>query len=132
MLKKDAEGNGILIQHIYDRHSYFLIDEFQDTNPLQAEIFFYLAAKKINPDWRKCVPNPGSLFIVGDPKQSIYRFRDADVGAFQRVKELFKGNVGEALLLSCNFRSTNEMCGWFNKVFKELLPEHTKKHTTIH
>ncbi len=131
MLKKDAEGNGILIQHIYDRHSYFLIDEFQDTNPLQAEIFFYLAAKKIDPDWRKCVPNPGSLFIVGDPKQSIYRFRDADVGAFQRVKELFTGDAGEALLLSCNFRSTNEMCGWFNKVFKELLPEDTKNQSAF-
>ncbi|MDO4961352.1 MAG: UvrD-helicase domain-containing protein [Eubacteriales bacterium] len=125
MLKKDAEAGGLLIRHIYDRHSYFLIDEFQDTNPMQAEIFFYLAAKEPDPDWRRCVPYPGSLFIVGDPKQSIYRFRDADVGAFQRVKALFKGEVGEALLLSSNFRSTNEMCGWFNEVFKTLLPEDT-------
>ena len=123
MLKRDAAGDGKLIRHIYDRHSYFLIDEFQDTNPMQAEIFFYLAAKQIDSDWKKCIPHPGSLFIVGDPKQSIYRFRDADVGAFQRVKGLFSGSVGEALLLSCNFRSTNEMCRWFNRVFSDLLPE---------
>lgn len=131
MLRKDAEGKGTLIKHIYERHSYFLIDEFQDTNPMQAEIFFYLAAAKIDPDWKKCVPYPGSLFIVGDPKQSIYRFRDADVGAFQRVKKLFTGDVGEALLLSRNFRSTNEMCGWFNTVFKNLMPADTCNQTAF-
>ena len=112
-----------LPETIEELGAYFLIDEFQDTNPMQAEIFFYLAAKQIDSDWKKCIPHPGSLFIVGDPKQSIYRFRDADVGAFQRVKGLFSGSVGEALLLSCNFRSTNEMCRWFNRVFSDLLPE---------
>lgn len=45
LLKEDAKKDGALIKHIYERHSYFLIDEFQDTNPIQAEVFFYLAAK---------------------------------------------------------------------------------------
>ena len=126
MLKKDAEGDGKLIEHIYNRHSYFLIDEFQDTDPVQAEIFFYLCAERPVSDWRKCKPKPGSLFIVGDPKQSIYRFRNADVASFQKVKALFKDHAGEVLTLSRNFRSTDILCGWFNKVFTDLLPADTQ------
>ncbi len=125
MLKRDAAGEGRLIRHIYDRHRYFLIDEFQDTNPMQAEIFFYLTAKTPCAEWRKCVPQPGSLFIVGDPKQSIYRFRSADVASYLSVKELFCGEMGEVLYLSRNFRSTYGMNAWFNRVFRELLPENT-------
>ncbi|MBO4676690.1 MAG: UvrD-helicase domain-containing protein [Oscillospiraceae bacterium] len=125
MLKRDAAGEGRLIRHIYDRHRYFLIDEFQDTNPMQAEIFFYLTAKEPCAEWRKCIPQPGSLFIVGDPKQSIYRFRSADVASYLSVKELFRGDVGEVLYLSRNFRSTWWMNAWFNRVFRELLPENT-------
>lgn len=125
MLKRDAAGEGRLIRHFYARHSFFLIDEFQDTNPMQAEIFFYLTAKTPCAEWRKCVPQPGSLFIVGDPKQSIYRFRSADVASYLSVKELFCGDVGEVLYLSRNFRSTWGMNAWFNRVFRELLPENT-------
>lgn len=127
MLKSDAEAGGTLIRHIYNRHSYFLIDEFQDTNPLQAEIFFYLTAKSPVPDWTKCQPEPGSLFIVGDPKQSIYRFRCADVAAFIRVRTLFANpEVGEVLYLTRNFRSSDPMCEWLNQTFTGLLPEDTQ------
>ena len=125
MLHRDALSGGVLIRHIYERHSYYLIDEFQDTNPLQAEIFFYLTAKAPEGDWRRCVPQPGSIFIVGDPKQSIYRFRNADVSSYLKVKELFVGPVGEVLYLSRNFRSTDHVNRWFNRVFSELLPENT-------
>jgi len=125
MLRKDAEKDGKLIQYIYDRHSYFLIDEFQDTNPLQAEIFFYLASANPKPQWSECVPRPGSLFIVGDPKQSIYRFRGADVTSFLNVKTLFEKNGGEILSLSKNFRSTADICKYFNNTFKRMLPEET-------
>lgn len=48
MLKHDASNGGKLIQHIYNRHKYYLIDEFQDTDPVQAEIFFYLTASNLN------------------------------------------------------------------------------------
>ena len=129
MLKEDAAKDGALIRHIYARHSYFLIDEFQDTNPLQAEIFFYLAAQDPKPDWKTCIPKPGSLFIVGDPKQSIYRFRSADVGSFSKVKALFTGDVGEVLYLSRNFRSTYRMNSWFNQVFAGLLPKDTENQS---
>lgn len=123
MLKEDVEKGGKLIRHIYERHSYFLIDEFQDTNPMQAEIFFYLTAKDPVVEWRKCIPQGGSLFIVGDPKQSIYRFRSADVSSYLKVKELFQGNVGEVVYLTRNFRSSRRMRSWFNDVFTQLLPE---------
>ncbi len=129
MLKEDTAKGGVLIRHIYARHSYFLIDEFQDTNPLQAEIFFYLAAQNPTPDWRACIPKPGSLFIVGDPKQSIYRFRSADVASFSKVKALFTGSVGEVLYLNRNFRSTYQMNEWFNQVFTGLLPEDTENQS---
>lgn len=125
LLKEDASKSGRLINHIARHHCYFLVDEFQDTNPIQAEILFYLTGSEPKENWRECIPRPGSLFIVGDPKQSIYRFNNADVGAFLRVKELFKGKVGEVLYLSRNYRSCEAMCRWFNRVFSVLMPENT-------
>ena len=121
MLKKDAGEGGELIRYINNRHSYFLIDEFQDTDPMQAEIFFYLSAEKPVANWRECIPSPGSIFIVGDPKQSIYRFRSADVTSFLNVKKLFTEEVGDVLPLPCNFRSTPYLIEYFNQVFSSLL-----------
>ena len=129
MLKRDAGGDGKLIRYIYGRHSYFLIDEFQDTDPMQAEVFFYLTAEHPVPQWSDCVPRPGSLFIVGDPKQSIYRFRSADVASFLKVKRLFEKNGGSILHLSRNFRSTRTLCRYFNRVFTALLPEETENQS---
>ncbi|WP_026527812.1 UvrD-helicase domain-containing protein [Butyrivibrio sp. VCD2006] len=129
MLRKDAGNEGKLIDYIYNRHSYFLIDEFQDTNPMQAEVFFYLAAEKPVENWRDCVPKPGSLFIVGDPKQSIYRFRSADVASFLNVKKLFEKNKGTIAYLTRNFRSTLPVCGYFNRVFGEMLSEETENQS---
>lgn len=126
LLKEDAGKEGKLINHIYNRHSFFLIDEFQDTNPIQAEVFFYLTAKNPEVNWTKCVPKAGSLFIVGDPKQSIYRFRNADVASFLNVRKLFENpDVGEVLYLTRNFRSSDNMCRWFNQAFTRLLPADT-------
>lgn len=125
LLHDDAKNGGKLIKHIYNRHSYFLIDEFQDTDPIQAEIFFFITAKEPKEDWKECVPHPGSLFIVGDPKQSIYRFRGADVGAYKVVRGLFDGEKGEVLNMLRNFRSTTKLCKWFNEVFSQIMGEET-------
>lgn len=125
MLRDDARAEGKLIRYIYDRHSYFLIDEFQDTNPMQAEVFFYLASENPVEKWDECNPRPGSLFIVGDPKQSIYRFRNADVTSFLKVKGLFENGVGAILELSRNFRSKRSLCEYFNSCFTRMLPEET-------
>ncbi len=123
MLRNDAEKGGKLIRYISNRHSFFLIDEFQDTNPLQAEIFFYLCSENPQPKWTQCEPRPGSLFIVGDPKQSIYRFCSADVTSYLNVKKLFKDNV---LYLTSNFRSTDKVCEYFDRIFPKMLPEDTR------
>lgn len=123
LLRDDAANGGRLIRHIAKRHSYFLVDEFQDTDPLQAEIVFYLTAQAPQADWTACVPRSGALFIVGDPKQSIYRFRGADVGSFLRVRSLFAGGAGEVLTLSKNFRSTVRLQKKFNEMFPHMLTE---------
>jgi len=126
-LKEDILNGSKLINHIYKRHSYFLIDEFQDTDPVQAEIFFYLTSKNSDASFEKCIPHKGSLFIVGDPKQSIYRFKNADVSSFLKVKKLFENGVGEVLNLYCNFRSSYEIKKYFNDTFKTLLKDENEE-----
>ena len=87
------------------RYRRVLVDEFQDTDPLQAEILLLLASSpETGDDWRKAVPRPGALFVVGDPKQSIYRFRRADIALYEFVKRRFR-TFGDVLLLEANFRS---------------------------
>ena len=127
MIQDDADNNeGKLIDYIYKRHSYFMIDEFQDTNPMQAEIFFHLAAEDPSvSNWKECKPRQGSLFIVGDPKQSIYRFRNADVSSYIEIRKLFENGVGKVVNLVNNFRSKNVMKNFFNEVFEQVMKEDT-------
>jgi ATP-dependent helicase/nuclease subunit A len=95
-----------------------LVDEFQDTDPIQAEILFLLAGTDdAEKDWTKLAPAPGSLFLVGDPKQSIYRFRRADIDIYNRVKERIEASGGETLRLSANFRSLGSIADWVNPLF---------------
>ncbi len=91
------------------RYRRVLVDEFQDTDPLQAEILLLLASDPDTNgnDWRDVVPRPGALFVVGDPKQSIYRFRRADISLYEFVKRRFEA-FGEILHLEANFRSLED------------------------
>ena len=99
-----------------------LVDEFQDTDPIQAEILFYLTGQDVNErDWRAARPIPGSLFVVGDPKQSIYRFRRADIETYGLVRDRIR-ETGRVLRLTTNFRSTGRLCAWVNDCFRRLLP----------
>ena len=124
MLRKDIkENDGRLIRHVQGIHRYYLVDEFQDTNPLQSEVLFYLTAEEPKENWMECVPRKGTLFIVGDPKQSIYRFRSADITSFNRVKQLFSGEVGEVRELIRNFRSSDSLCSYFNDTFERIFNE---------
>ncbi len=106
------------------RFSYVLVDEFQDTDPLQAEIVFFLCEREpLAGDWREVVLEPGKLFVVGDPKQSIYRFRRADIAMYDEVKQLVAaqpGGSGEVRAISQNFRTTPAVLGWVNNVFADL------------
>ena len=114
LLRTDLEARRLLQR----RFRYLLVDEFQDTDPLQAEIVFYLCEKEPTADdWRKVVLTPGKLFVVGDPKQSIYRFRRADIAMYDEVKDLVDGQPGGAgrlLVIEQNFRTTPGVVEWVN------------------
>ena len=106
-----------------ERFLPILVDEFQDTDPIQAEILFYLTGEDAEEkDWRKLVPKPGSLFVVGDPKQSIYRFRRADIETYGAVRDRLEKS-GRVLNLTANFRSTGGLCAWVNGVFAQRFPD---------
>ncbi|NMA73525.1 MAG: UvrD-helicase domain-containing protein [Bacteroidales bacterium] len=109
--------------YFQNKYHCLLIDEFQDTDPIQTELMLLLTGQDTNEkQWSKLVPSPGSLFVVGDPKQSIYRFRRADIDIYNGVKQLFMQTGGRVVELTSNFRSMNTLGEWFDKVFKNLLP----------
>ena len=107
---------------LQQRFSHIFVDEFQDTDPLQAEILLLLACA--NPsvtDWRRVSVARGKLFVVGDPKQAIYRFRRADVGLYREVKELMVGDGAIAVHLSTSFRSVHFIQSFVNAAFQEKM-----------
>ena len=96
-----------------------MIDEFQDTDPLQTEIAYLLAAADdADPSRPEDSLEDGRLFFVGDPKQSIYRFRRADIELYQRVQGRFEADTER---LVQNFRSTPGVIDWVNAVFGSLI-----------
>ncbi|MEO6110485.1 MAG: UvrD-helicase domain-containing protein [Nitrospiraceae bacterium] len=99
-----------------------LVDEFQDTDPVQYEIILYLGerAGSHQTAWHDVDLEPGKLFIVGDPKQSIYAFRRADIEAFERVVEKIRAGGGGVYSLVTNFRSDGAVLDVINNVFDRL------------
>ena len=105
------------------RISHIFVDEFQDTDPLQAEMLLLLAADDpAESDWHRARPLPGKLFIVGDPKQSIYRFRRADVALYQDVKSRLLECGAQLEHLTVSFRATPELQRAVNAAFAPLMP----------
>src|SRR5208337_4429869 len=91
---------------------------FQDTDPIQAELLLLLAAE--NPQeskWFSVSPIPGKLFLVGDPKQSIYRFRRADIAIYLQVKQMLLLRGAEPLYLNTSFRSPPSLQSFVNAAF---------------
>lgn len=108
---------------LQEKYRWLFVDEFQDTDPIQAEILFFLTGAEVDErDWRQLVPLPGSLFVVGDPKQSIYRFRRADIETYAAVRDRIE-RAGKVLNLSANFRGTGHLCQWVNGVFSRDFPQ---------
>jgi ATP-dependent helicase/nuclease subunit A len=106
------------------RFSHVLVDEFQDTDPIQAEVMLLLTASDVHEQhWQRCTPVPGSLFVVGDPKQSIYRFRRADIQTYQQVRSIIERVGGEVVSLRTNFRSTPPLIDWINGCFDHTFPQ---------
>ena len=104
------------------RYLHVLVDEFQDTDPLQTEIFWRLCGDPVagaDPqDWAAYRIRPGALFLVGDPKQAIYRFRGADVAAYIRAREAIRAfNPDDLLSISTNFRSCAAILTYVNERF---------------
>ncbi|MBS0184266.1 MAG: UvrD-helicase domain-containing protein [Nitrospira sp.] len=99
-----------------------LVDEFQDTDPVQYEIILAVSERQGSQaaNWHEMMLEPGKLFIVGDPKQSIYAFRRADIEAFDRVMEKIIADGGTAQTLTTNFRSDAAVLGPVNEVFDRL------------
>ncbi|TBR21539.1 hypothetical protein EPO15_10070, partial [bacterium] len=100
-----------------------LVDEFQDTDPLQGELLLFLSEAPGGKAarWEDVVPGPGRLFVVGDPKQSIYRFRGADIAAYERFAEHLKRHESLACDLTVNFRSHEGLVRPVNDVFHNIL-----------
>ncbi|HKN13690.1 MAG TPA: UvrD-helicase domain-containing protein [Candidatus Binatus sp.] len=109
---------------LQSRFTHIFIDEFQDTDPLQAEILLLLAsADPAETNWLKVKPIAGKLFIVGDPKQSIYRFRRADVSLYQGVKQLLLMHGAQLEYLTVSFRSTPAIQTMVNAAFAPLMSQ---------
>jgi ATP-dependent helicase/nuclease subunit A len=149
------------------KYRHLFVDEFQDTDPVQAEIVFLLAANEpqsnVGPglqtrpkasvapnssttsqsarmrtadreprtaDWRSVPLRPGALFVVGDPKQSIYRFRRADIEIYSLVRDRFsEPATGRVLTLTRNFRSVSALCEFANQVFETRFPVEPTPHS---
>jgi ATP-dependent helicase/nuclease subunit A len=108
-------------RYFQQKYRSILVDEFQDTDPIQAEIIFYLTGQSYEEkDWKKLVPRAGSLFIVGDPQQSIYHFRRADIAVYKQVKSLIRNSKGRVIKLNANFRSLHSIGKYLNPLFEEL------------
>ena len=106
------------------RYRSILIDEFQDTDPIQYEILLYLseAPDQSASDWRQVKLEPGKIFVVGDPKQSIYAFRRADIEAYLAVVEkMIKAQNGVESRLTTNFRSNSEILDVVNGAFEKII-----------
>lgn len=103
---------------LQQRFTHIFVDEFQDTDPLQAEILMLLASGDATiSDWRQVTPAPGKLFIVGDPKQAIYRFRRADVGLYNQVRDLLVDRGAVKVDLNTSFRSVPSIQNLVNTAF---------------
>jgi ATP-dependent exoDNAse (exonuclease V) beta subunit len=109
-------------EHFHSKYRTLVVDEFQDTDPVQAEIVMRLAAPPGGQDgpWTDLTPEPGRLFLVGDPKQSIYRFRRADIETYAEAGSRFSGS--DRLSLSSSFRSTKPLLDFVNEIGPALLP----------
>ncbi|MFN0026576.1 MAG: UvrD-helicase domain-containing protein [Acidimicrobiales bacterium] len=109
------------------RHRYLLLDEFQDTDPLQIELAVLVATSVADPTaghWSDQPVDEGRLFFVGDPKQSIYRFRRADISLFLEARSHFghTDQDGRGLArLSANFRTVAPVLAWINALFAEIM-----------
>jgi ATP-dependent exoDNAse (exonuclease V) beta subunit len=121
-------GHGPAVRdRLHQHYRRLLLDEFQDTDPIQIEVAVRIAAA--DPEgaaageagWDEVEVEAGHLFVVGDPKQSIYRFRRADISTFLAAAARFGAGTGGEVELSANFRTGAPVIEWVNDTFTELM-----------
>ena len=130
LLRENAHVRGAL----QDKFRWIFVDEFQDTDPVQAEVMLLLAATPgAGGRWTEVPLRPGSLFVVGDPKQSIFRFRRADIETYQRVRQRIEQTGGRVVSLTASFRAIPALCDWANTTFSQIFPqESTPQQPAFH
>jgi ATP-dependent exoDNAse (exonuclease V) beta subunit len=118
MLQKD----GAVRLELQKKFTHLLVDEFQDTDPLQAEILLLLASDDPKEaDFSRVKTVPGKLFVVGDPKQSIYRFRRADVTLYEATKQQLIAAGASLVHLTTSFRSVPSIQSAVNAAFAQVM-----------
>jgi ATP-dependent exoDNAse (exonuclease V) beta subunit len=118
-----------------NKFKYILVDEFQDTNQLQKDLIYLLAEKKEL--YSNSIPHPSTLvedklFFVGDEKQSIYRFRKADVRVFKKLSSEIESSGGKNLELDLNYRSDPKLINFFNSLFEPIFSSATEDFEATH
>ncbi len=123
----------LLQQNLYvrrvlkEKFEVLFVDEFQDTDPVQGELLLFLAEEKsgVATRWQEVQLAPGKLFVVGDPKQSIYRFRGADITAYELFTDLILQQGGKKFFLQTNFRSESEIVQTANEICARAMVQET-------
>ena len=104
------------------RYRHIFVDEFQDTDPIQTEILFRIAAEVSAERWQESTLRPGALFMVGDPKQAIYRFRGADIGSYAQARAAIERQWPDNIVqVTANFRSRPGILAHINRCFARPL-----------
>ena len=104
-----------VLQKCRRQFRYIMVDEFQDTNERQRQLIYLLCGGDRNR------LKDSRLFVVGDPKQSIYRFRGADVSVFAKVRNEIRETGGEVIQLRDNFRTVNTVLELCNALFPDVM-----------
>jgi ATP-dependent exoDNAse (exonuclease V) beta subunit len=113
-------------RYLQDRFTHIFIDEFQDTDPLQAEILLLLSSDDpAQSDWLQITPKAGKLFLVGDPKQSIYKFRRADVVLYRAIRDRLEARGVGVVQLTTSFRALRPIQECVNTAFGADMPDDT-------
>ncbi|HEY6391985.1 MAG TPA: UvrD-helicase domain-containing protein [Bryobacteraceae bacterium] len=114
-----VRGNAEVRRYLQQRFTHIFIDEFQDTDPLQAEILLLLTSgDPAQSDWHAVVPKPGKLFVVGDPKQSVYKFRRADVVLYRAIRDALASRGVGVVQLTTSFRALRPIQECVNAAFQ--------------
>ncbi len=121
LMRNGLKQNRELRHYFQRKFDFLLVDEVQDTDPLQAEILFFLAEDQPQTErWTQVALRAGKLFLVGDPQQSIYRFRRADLEVYQLLRSAVE-RQGSVLSLSTNFRMRATLVTQMNALFSRVL-----------